>query len=80
MRSRRFIIEVEGFEGREGEILVTNDRGARGYSLGRPDVLFCVGSMGTDGVIQFLDWGYATIEEAREAWPEAVDANGSDTT
>ena len=59
------IIEVEGYEGENGSIVVWNERAARS-GLGVSDRIYCIGEMAADGVIRFNDWGYATAEEARE--------------
>ena len=59
------IVEVEGYDGETGQITVSND-------LESTDRLYCVGRVGDDGVVRFVDWGYATIDEAREAWPKAL--------
>ena len=64
------IVEVEGFEGEVGSITVSNDRAASG--LGRDDRLFCVAEISESGVARFVDWGYATLDEARAAWPETI--------
>ena len=69
MHEPMLIIEVDGFTGDRGRIAVTNDRATTGH--GAPTRLFCVGALGADGVVRFVDWGYATAEEARAAWPDA---------
>lgn len=69
MQEPMLIIEVENFAGESGRIAVTNDRAASG--AGVPTRLFCVGALGADGVVRFVDSGYATAEEARAAWPDA---------
>jgi hypothetical protein len=58
------IVEVEGYEGVDGEIAVTNFR-AETQSFGVPDKIYCIGRLDPDGVVRFSDWGYATAEEAR---------------
>ena len=63
------IVEVDSFRGASGEIAVTNSRAAEG--AGSASRLFCVGALGADGVIRFVDWGYPTAEAARAAWPDA---------
>jgi hypothetical protein len=63
------IVEVDSFRGANGEIRVTNERAADGE--GSATRLFCVGALGGDGVIRFVDWGYPTPEAARAAWPDA---------
>lgn len=64
------IVEVEGFEGEYGAITVTNERAESG--LGRDGRLYCVAEVDEGGVARFVDWGYATLDEARSAWPETV--------
>lgn len=61
------IIEVEGYDGEEGRIVVENDRAHRSHRYGVHEKLYCIGQMDDDGVIRFNDWGYATADEAREA-------------
>ena len=64
---KQFIVEVEGYDGDDGEIVVSNYRSANTPPFGAPDKVYCIGEMGTDGVIRFHDWGYATAKEARDA-------------
>jgi hypothetical protein len=64
------IVEVEGFEGEVGMIAVCNARAESG--LGRDDRLFCVAEIDASGVARFIDWGYATLDEARAAWPATI--------
>lgn len=71
MPDRTLIIEVEGFEGEDGSIEVRNHRADAGEG-GTPDRLFCVAVIDESGVGRFVDWGYATVDEARRAWPEAI--------
>ena len=66
------IVEVEGFEGEVGTIAVSNARAESG--LGRDDRLFCVAEIDASGVARFIDWGYATVDEARAAWPTAMES------
>ena len=63
---QRVIIEVEGYDGDSGSIVVINRR-AHEESLGASDRLYCIGEIDDDGVVRFLDWGYATAQEALEA-------------
>ena len=73
MPNSAIIIEVEGYDGDEGSIVVANDRaGSEREPMGMPDRIFCVGQIGDDGVVRIVDWGYATANEARAAWPEAL--------
>jgi hypothetical protein len=53
------VIEIEGYEGEDGAIVVENYR-----SLGVRDRLYCIGELGDDGVVRIIDFGYATVEEA----------------
>jgi hypothetical protein len=71
MSNRLIIIEVEGFEGEAGSIVVTNDR-ADSDGLGKGDRLYCIAELDVADVARFVDWGYATIAEARAAWPLAI--------
>lgn len=71
MNDRVVIIEVEGFQGEDGAIDVCNHRAERGEA-GAPDRLFCVATIDAVGVGRFVDWGYATVTEARSAWPNAI--------
>ncbi len=71
MPDRIVIIEVEGFSGDGGSIDVHNHRAGAGEG-GDPERLFCVAAIDEGGVGRFVDWGYATVEEARRAWPEAI--------
>ena len=63
--SKTFIVEVEGFEGERGEIVVTNDDSSETTPR-----LYCIGLLADDhdGVVRFVDWGYPTIASARAAW------------
>jgi hypothetical protein len=70
--SNTVIVEMEGFEGELGTIDVYNARAASG--MGRDDRLYCVASFDAHGVARLVDWGYATVEEARKAWPDAATA------
>lgn len=60
------IVEVEGYEGQDGEIVVENWR-ANQPGFGVSNIIYCIAALGDDGVVRFDDWGYATAEEAREA-------------
>lgn len=78
-RTSEFVIEVEGYDGDDGCIVVANRRATSTCgSMGRKDRLFCVGRIGDDGVVRIVDWGYATAEEARAAWPEAAIGSAGD--
>lgn len=61
-----FIVEVEGYEGADGEIIVRNFR-AEAESLGVPHLIYCIAKADADGVVRFDDWGYATADEAQRA-------------
>ena len=63
----KVIIEVEGYDGESGAIIVTNHRAGPPEELGSNDRIFCIGELDDEGVVRFLDWGYATAEEARDA-------------
>lgn len=61
-----FIVAVDAFEGDESAI-VLHDR------AGAPlPVLYCIVRQNeATGVLEFVDYGYRSIDEAREAWPDA---------
>jgi hypothetical protein len=71
MNSPPIIVEVEGYVGGGSEIIVVNGH-AESKGLGRDDRLYCIASQDEDGVFRFVDWGYPTLDEARQAWPEAI--------
>jgi hypothetical protein len=61
-----FIVEVDAFEGEAASITVTDADGAplrAVYCIARRDEM--------SGVLRFVDYGYRSISEAREAWPDA---------
>jgi hypothetical protein len=61
-----YIVAVDSFEGDANSILVRDDAGAplpAVYCIARRDE--------RTGVLQFVDYGYRSIEEARAAWPDA---------
>jgi len=62
-----FIVAVDAFEGDESAI-VLHDR------AGAPlPVVYCIARQNdTTGVLEFVDYGYRTIAEARDAWPDAT--------
>jgi hypothetical protein len=60
------IVEVEGYEGEDGQIVVENYRAER-IGMGRPNTIYCIASVDKDGLVRLTDWGYATLEEARTA-------------
>lgn len=60
------IVEVEGYDGEDGTIMVLNGR-AESIGLGVEHKLDCIASLDPDGVVRFNDWGYATAEEAQLA-------------
>ena len=62
-----FVVEVEGYEGEDGQILVENDRADGSPAFGMRDKIYCIAQLDDDGVIRFNDWGYATAAEARKA-------------
>jgi hypothetical protein len=60
------IIEVEGYEGDDGRIIVQNFR-AETEGMGKPHTIYCIGEIDDHGVVRLDDWGYATEAEARKA-------------
>lgn len=61
-----FIVEVDSFEGEHASIAVTDARGAPLRAV------YCIARrIEGSGVLQFVDYGYASLSEAREAWPHA---------
>lgn len=70
-----FIVEVDGFEGERSRIGLSD-------ASGRPlRVLYCIATRNeASGVLQFVDYGYETLEEAREAWPNASWHSAGGTT
>jgi hypothetical protein len=59
-----FIVEVESFEGQDAAISVTDADGAALRAL------YCIARRDeASGVLRLVDYGYASINEAREAWP-----------
>ena len=62
-----FIVAVDAFDGEYSAIVVHD-------SAGSPlPVVYCIARQNdTTGVLEFVDYGYRSIAEAREAWPEAV--------
>lgn len=64
-----YIVAVDSFEGELSTIVVQDDSGAplpAVYCIARRDE--------RTGVLQLVDYGYRSIEEARAAWPEAEEA------
>lgn len=61
-----FIVAVEGFEGEQSAIVVHDGAGAP------LQVVYCIARQNeVTSVLEFVDYGYRSVEEAREAWPEA---------
>ncbi|MBA3918811.1 MAG: hypothetical protein C0516_09530 [Gemmatimonas sp.] len=62
-----FIVAVDSFEGEQSVIEVRD-------SNGRPlPAVYCIARQNEKtGVLEFVDYGYRSPEEAREAWPHAV--------
>ena len=61
-----YIVEVDGFEGEQTRIVLSASSGA---SISALD---CIAARNEKtGVLQFVDYGYETLEEARAAWPDA---------
>lgn len=64
----KYIVKVDGFDGADFSIDV------RDYELYSSNAaLYCIAVPDPEtGVLEFVDYGYRTIEEARAAWPEAL--------
>ncbi len=61
-----FIVAVDAFEGDESAIVI-HDRNDATLS-----VLYCIARQNDiTHVLEFVDYGYRSIEEARQAWPDA---------
>jgi hypothetical protein len=61
-----FIVEVDSFEGQHAAIAVTDSAGAPLQAI------YCIARrIESSGVLQFVDYGYASIRDARDAWPHA---------
>jgi len=62
-----FIVAVDSFEGEQSVIEVRD-------ASGRPiSAVFCIARQNErTGVLEFVDYGYRSIDEAREAWPDAL--------
>ena len=64
--SPAFIVAVDSFEG-EQSIFELRDTDGRPLSA-----VYCIARQNErTGVLEFVDYGYRSIEEAREAWPDA---------
>ena len=58
-----------------GRIVVENYRADGSRRFGEAEKVYCSTTLGSDGVIRFKDWGYATSDEARTALvPDDADA------
>jgi hypothetical protein len=60
-RTRHFIVELSTFEGEYTAC----------YLLGAEPMWIVISASPTAGA-SIVDWGYPSLKEAREAWPEAV--------
>lgn len=62
-----FIVAVDSFEGEQSVIEVRD-------SNGRPlPAVYCIARQNEKtGILEFVDYGYRSPEEAREAWPHAL--------
>lgn len=65
MRERElYIVEVDGFEGERSRIKLSASSGASIRAL------YCIATRNEKtGILQFVDYGYETLEDARAAWP-----------
>jgi hypothetical protein len=61
-----FIVAVDPFEG-DASAIVVHD------GAGTPlPVVFCIARQNeATGVLEFVDYGYRSVDEARMAWPDA---------
>jgi hypothetical protein len=60
-----FIVEVDSFEGEDTRISVTD---ADGAPVG---AVYCIARLDEgSGVLTFVDYGYASLNAARKAWPQ----------
>jgi hypothetical protein len=63
MRNRSYyIVKIESYDGEDTFIHCGNDT---------QDYLYCVAAAGDSG-LEIVDNGYRTVEEAADAWPEAI--------
>jgi len=61
-----FIVEVDGFDGEFASISINDATGAPLKAV------YCIARKHEKtGILQFVDYGYLSIAEARAAWPEA---------
>lgn len=71
MADKVVLVEVEGYEGLAGSIIVTDETGAStDEDFGINPKLYCVGILDADNKVTLVDWGYASPEEAKAAWKE----------
>lgn len=62
-----FIVAVDPFEGDESAIILRDGSGAP------LPVVYCIARQNAStGVLEFVDYGYRSVAEAREAWPDAA--------
>jgi hypothetical protein len=61
-----FIVEVDSFQGERNRIELSDTSGVPLRAL------YCIAVRHErSGVLQFVDYGYESIDEARVAWPHA---------
>lgn len=61
-----FVVEVDSFQGENSRIEISDASGAPIRAL------YCIATRHEkSGVLQFIDYGYESIEAARAAWPNA---------
>lgn len=61
-----FIVSVDGFQGEQSAIVVHDGAGSP------LPAVFCIARQNeSTGVLEFVDYGYRSIDEARRAWPAA---------
>ena len=62
-----YIVKVDGFEGERSSIELS---ASSGVSI---RALYCIATRNEKtGILQFVDYGYETLEAALAAWPNAV--------
>lgn len=63
-----FILELTPFDGEFASISVNTDS----FSEAGESCCFCIATIDNDGVLRIVDYGYPSLLDARNAWPEAL--------